>query len=205
MQVHTNQSKSIGLGATLDQIIQTAYGSEGRNTIYLTQLPAGRYDYIANLPHGAFQALQEQIKRKFGVIGRWQPVETNVLLLKLAGSDDRAFKPAGSLMRSMNITNIESVMEAHFGGATVGDAHFYQTMASFISGLESTFQLPIVDDTGITNQFDCIYKASQSDRSWTGNTDALQKATRDALYNQLGLELVPGIAPVKMLVVEKTK
>ena len=78
-------------------------------------------------------------------------------------------------------------------------------MARFIEGLESTFQLPIVDDTGITNEFDCIYKAPQSNRSWTGNPDALQKATRDALYNQLGLELVPGTAPVKMLVVEKAK
>jgi len=56
--VHTNQPKSIGLGVTADQIVKMAYGANDLETIFLGQVPKGRYDFIASLPHGAPQVLQ---------------------------------------------------------------------------------------------------------------------------------------------------
>ncbi len=205
--VHTNQTRTLGLGATASQIVQGAYDADDLHTIFDTQLPGGRYDFIANLPHDAPNVLQAEIKKHFGIVGKWEMVETNVLLLKLANPDIPTFKPAGSLMRSMNVTNPNPAFASFCGGADDGDAHFYQTMTHFIKwqGLEDTFQLPIIDDTGITNEFDCIYKGPQWNRSWNNNPDASRNATKNALAKQLGLELVPAIRPVKMLVVERAK
>lgn len=73
--VHTNQSMSIGLGVTADAIVKTAYGAEDRRTVFLTPLPKGRYDFIANLPYGALSVLKEEVKKELGLVAngrRWK-------------------------------------------------------------------------------------------------------------------------------------
>jgi RNA polymerase sigma factor (sigma-70 family) len=79
--VHTNQSQSIGLGVLVADIIKTAYNSDDKRTIFATSLPKERYDFIVNIPHGGFPALQEEIKKRFAVVGKWMPVTTNALAL----------------------------------------------------------------------------------------------------------------------------
>lgn len=57
---------------------------------------------------------------------------------------------------------------------------------------------PVIDRTGLTNNFDIDLTWAQSD--WR-NVNA--PALKTALLNRLGLELVPANMPVQMLVVEK--
>jgi len=56
-----------------------------------------------------------------------------------------------------------------------------------------------MDRTGLTGNFDVA--ATWDEPVGGHNPDAL----KEALINQLGLELVPGREPVEMLVVEKVK
>ena len=39
------------------------------------------YDFIANLADGNQEALQRVVRQKFGVVAKWEMLETNVLLL----------------------------------------------------------------------------------------------------------------------------
>jgi hypothetical protein len=170
----TNQSTAIGLGVTADEIVKTAYGADSLLTIFKTQLPKGRFDFIANLPHGSLQALQEEIKRKLGLVGRWEMVETNVIALKLADPDAKAFKVAKGFGNRMDMlkTSLQNI---------VGEG------------------LPVIDKTGLTNRYDFSFTFPKVNTS----SAAGKQAIKNALYNQLGLELVPSREPVKMLVVEK--
>jgi uncharacterized protein (TIGR03435 family) len=67
--------------------------------------------------------------------------------------------------------------------------------------LADTFKLPVIDETGMTNRFDCVFKYP----GWynNGRPDPERDAWEEALRNQFGLKLIPARRPVKMLVVEK--
>jgi RNA polymerase sigma factor (sigma-70 family) len=175
--VLTNQSQSIGLGVMLSDIIKTAYGSDDRRTIFSAPMPKGRYDFIANLPHGALQVLQEQIKTKFGLVGKWELVDTNVLALTVAAPDVQEFKLAGDSRDSLK--NLLGSLESIIGG-----------------------NLSVVNETGFTNRYDFSFAMPMRR---TANVEIYIQTLNKALRKQLGLELVPTNMPVEMLVVEKVK
>jgi uncharacterized protein (TIGR03435 family) len=61
--------------------------------------------------------------------------------------------------------------------------------------LEGNLQIPVIDQTGLTQTFDIDLKWNQHDPQ--------HNTLKQALLDQLGLELVPTTKPVEMLVVEK--
>jgi uncharacterized protein (TIGR03435 family) len=79
-------------------------------------------------------------------------------------------------------------------------AAFNQPIHTLNSFLERRLNMPIVDRTAMTNEYDFIVKWDESDPKQPDN-DALKKALAD----QLGLELVPSRESIEMLVVEKAK
>lgn len=111
-----------------------------------------------------------------GLVGKWEPVETNVLVLRRATSDLRGFTPAKGFGDSLN-TLRESLQNCIGGG------------------------LSVIDETGLTNRYDFSFVWPTVNLS----SDAGKQTIREALYSQLGLELVPAVEPVEMLVVEKVK
>ena len=72
---------------SLRAIVQAAYNGRDTRTIYLTALPQEKFDYIANLPSGSNEALQQEIKKQFGIVGRFTTIETNVLFLKVRSTN----------------------------------------------------------------------------------------------------------------------
>jgi uncharacterized protein (TIGR03435 family) len=166
-------ARVIAKAATLPQIIGNAYGSGFSRTVYLASVPLREYDFIANLPNGSKEALQKEIKKRFGLVGRRQTVETNVLFLKVkqpTAADVVPGKPAP-----------------------------LDTTTGMIAGVaEAAYGIPVIDQTGLegklANNFD-----------WSLQSDPRGEHLKQALADQLGLELVPGTAPIEMLVVEKAK
>ena len=186
--------------------MRTAYAADEIHTAFLTRLPAKPlYDWISNLPQRSAAPLQELIKKKFGIVGHWETVETNVLVLQYTHPGAQGLKPAESLMHSLNITNLSSwdLFEGTDRDTAKGHVFINQTVGGLIQHLwlESTFHRPIVDETGLTNRYDFMFKGP----TWynNGRPNPEQDAYEAALYNQLGLELVPAQRPVRMLVVEK--
>jgi DNA-directed RNA polymerase specialized sigma24 family protein len=137
-------------------------------------MPKGLYDYISNLPHGGAPALRKEIRRRFGVVGIRKMVGRNVFALQLAKPDAGAFKPAKGSGNSP--AGLMGQLEIDMGRG-----------------------LPVIDKTGLTNRYDFSYTRPNVNTS----TEAGKQAIRDALYDQLGLELVETNMPIEMLVVQR--
>jgi uncharacterized protein (TIGR03435 family) len=213
--------KFIGVGYTLEEILQTAYGNhmgleEPFRTVYLTRIPVKpHYDFVSTLPDSSPRLLQELIKKKFGLAGNWELRNADVVAVRLSNPDAPAFRPAGNLMHEMNITptNTEQRMEYNSGwfgnsvnasnGSILKETYFNCTADYLLRhlSLEAVFQLPIVNEIGLTNRYDVTfnYPRLKPNENW----DVYKNAWREALSKQLGLELVPTNMPIEMLVIQK--
>lgn len=81
----------------------------------------------------------------------------------------------------------------------LGEATFNNSPASAIAGLaESMFKMPVIDRTGLKGGYDI-------DLKWDDKNDTDHQNLKQALLDQLGLELVPGTAPIEYLFIEKAK
>lgn len=170
--------KIMGLGAPINYVVQASWDYGSHRTVFSTDIPQGRYDFIASLRSGNREALRQQIKKQFGLVGRIETVETNVLLLKVKFTNAPGLVASAGQLGGMSSSGKTFQCE----GLTIS------TLAGF---LESTFGVPVVDQTGLTGAYDISLK-------WRDDNDLKQKLT-----DKLGLELVPGQAPVDMLVVDK--
>src|SRR5882762_9199117 len=79
--------------------LTTAYARSRWRTIFQAALPTNNYDFIAKLPKGSkpqnvFAALQQEIKREFGLTGRLETRETDVLLLSVKDPNTGGLRPS---------------------------------------------------------------------------------------------------------------
>jgi uncharacterized protein (TIGR03435 family) len=180
-------NKLIGIGVPVRNIVQAAYGGRAGRMILSTDLPPDRYDYIANLARNSDEVLQREIKKKFGVVGKWETRETDVLLLKVKRANAQGLKPAS----------------AHIALANSYAGHYSCTNAplSWVAEfLDNYFEVPVIDRTGLNRHFDIDLKWDEPDQQHL-NPEGLKQA----LLDEFGLELVPGREPVEMLMVERAK
>jgi uncharacterized protein (TIGR03435 family) len=154
-------------------------------------MPPDKYDFIANLPSGNEAALQKEIQRTFGLEGRRETRETDILLLKIQHSDASGLKPADPRRLEHNSTSSSRSGAGDFSCRN-------EQLSNLARFLEGRFEIPVIDQTGLTNHFDIDLKWNET--NWQHpNLVGLKQA----LLDQLGLELVPGREPIEMLVVEK--
>lgn len=186
---HTDEWLYVGICVPADDIIRAAYkpvSLASSRMIFPAEIPKGHFDFISDLPNGSSTALQEEVKKEFGLTGKWEIIETNVLVLKQANPN------APKLTTAM--TPDESSSYNRQGEFKLVNMSF-SSVANF---LEHSFGTPVVDQTGLTGSFDV-------DLKWNYRNDSQHLNLKQALYDQLGLELVPTNAPIEMLVVEKVK
>jgi uncharacterized protein (TIGR03435 family) len=180
----TSGDRLLGAGVMDDEIVILAYRGKATRTIFLTPMLEEKYDFIANLLSGSSEALQKEVKKQFGVVGRTETVVTNVLCLKVRQPDAPGLKK--TIARGLASSSSGGMNEFRFSN---------QPISSIVSFAENQLGVPVVDQTGLTGNFDINLK-------WNNRGT---KYFKQALTDQLGLELVPGTAPVEMLVVEKAK
>jgi uncharacterized protein (TIGR03435 family) len=114
-------------------------------------------------------------------------LKTNAWILKVKYPNTAALKPSVSETGSTSIGNgIISVTHGNMNG--------------FAYSVENHFKVPVIDQTGLTKDFD--FEISWDD--YEGGYPNLN-GFKQALLNQLGLELVPTNMPIEMLVVEKAQ
>jgi uncharacterized protein (TIGR03435 family) len=174
--------KIMGLGASLNYIVEAAWDLDfsAQRIIFSTELPSDRYDFIASLPSGNTEALQQEIKKQFGLVGHTEMIVTNVLLLEVQSPN------APGLTRSTK----------QYGGMSSGNGTYKcdgQTISSLVGFLESHFEIPVIDRTDLKGNFDIELK-------WHDSNELKRK-----LADQLGLQLVLTNMPIEMLVVEKAQ
>ncbi len=185
-----------GVRVSIREIVRAAYrGSPGR-VIFPAGEPQEKYDFISTLSQGTEEALQRELKKTLGFAGRWETRDTDALALKVRNPDATGL-------------NIAFWMPDEFGDLGHGHIHCFGERLSWTPPmppwgltkyLEMVFQMPVVDETGLTGSYNI-------DLRWKVKADqqANQDTLKQALLDQLGLELVPTNMPIEMLVVEKVK
>jgi len=186
-------AKMIGTGLSAQDLVAAAYGSySSARATFNAELPARKYDYIACLPGGKSvneNALQEEVKRKFGVVGKTETRDSDVWLLKVKSPNAPSMKLNTSGLKNMGFWPVSSQL---FRG-------WNEPMVGLAIGLENEANVPVINATGLTNRFDFDLNCSQIDLA-NKNWDKVNQA-----LDRLGLELVPTNMPIEMLVVEKVK
>jgi hypothetical protein len=171
-------SQSIGIGIAASEIILTAYGSTAAETIFPADMPTGKYDYIANLPQDSLSQLQEEIKNKFGLVGKRTMIQTNVFAL---------------IHTNPNLPILDEPKRlSHVDRIKV----YRETLQQLI-----THNIPVVDLTGLTNRYEWKFDFATAD---TDSEEGKHKMLQ-AYHDQLGLDLIETNMPVEMLVVEKVR
>jgi uncharacterized protein (TIGR03435 family) len=185
-------STLLGTGVRAQDVVANAYGSPTpARVIFHAALPTNRFDYIACLPGGILvneKALQEEVKRTFGVVGKSQTRVAAVWLLKAISAHAPGLK-----------LNLSGDKGNSFGLTPNGFRGWNEPTSGLAMGLESAANVPVNDETGLTNRFDFDLNCSQTDlekTNWASINEAL---------GQLGLQLVPTNLPTEVVVVEKAK
>jgi uncharacterized protein (TIGR03435 family) len=184
-----------GVGNTAEELVKAVYAAESSRTIFLTTLPQGRFDFISNLTSGSGEAMKQLIKRKFGAVGKFTMVETNVLLLLVQNPNAIKLKPS---------TAADASAQVSLGQIFIADDDTDRLARELeINQLRS----PVINKTGLTNHYVFNLK-------WDVNVEKVGnqfahypnlEELKQALADQLGLELVPTNMPIEMLVVEKAQ
>jgi uncharacterized protein (TIGR03435 family) len=170
--------KIMGLNDSAAEILSAAYNVPRARMIFLVPITEGKYDFISNVPKNQRQALQQAIKKEFGLAGNYKLVKTNALEFIVR-------KPAVGLKRSVSAN-------PEFSGANGFVWLSNQPIATLAYFNEYFIGTPVENHTRLTGYYDL---------KWEFSTDGLQQAELE----NLGLELVPTNMPIEMLVVEKAK
>jgi uncharacterized protein (TIGR03435 family) len=187
---YSSGDKRLGLAMPALYILEDAYSFQPYTRVVLTtELPLDSYDFIASLPSGNGEALQQEIKQRFGVVAKREIIETNVLLLTVKFSNASGLKP------SVKRGGLESMGQGELNCVN-------EPISALSDYLESYFDIPVLDRTSLKGRFDFDLKwDEQRDQQGQPLPDPLKQA----LIDQLGLEVVPSREPIEMLVVEKVK
>ena len=161
-----------------------------QRTIFMAQVPTNHYDFISNLRIGSREALQRELKQRFGIVGRFETIETNVLLLKVKYPNSNR-KLGNSNYGSFDVGN--------------GKISLNGSADNLAKELESCCKIPIINQTGLAGNYDFEIKWDNHGKLIGASDYPDFDALKQALVDQLGLELVPTNMPIEMLVVEKVK
>ncbi|MDB6111686.1 MAG: hypothetical protein JWR69_3436 [Pedosphaera sp.] len=156
---------------------------EGRFDFSVIQTPTPGQDQNAQEKNVAV-LLQQILRSAFGLTGRKETREVEVLILKVKNSQAPGLvvspTPGGASTSGL--------------GSVEGTEMSISTVAAAV---ERSLNRPVFDETGLTNRYDISLKWDQE--TWDKpNPEGLRKALED----RLGLALVPDKRPVEMMVIE---
>jgi uncharacterized protein (TIGR03435 family) len=172
--------KWLAVGQSFMFLLEGAYQVVQSRLIVNAPIPEGKYDFIANLPNGNAEAGREEIKKTFGLTGRREMIETNVLILTVQSRKAAGLRrPAGQISSELKPDSYSAHNQSIYG---------------LVEYVQHALEIMVVDQTGLTGNFDI-------DLKW----DATPEGLKQVLLDQLGLKLTPSRQTVEFIVVEKVK
>jgi uncharacterized protein (TIGR03435 family) len=177
----------LGVSIPAMDVVLAAYDFDlQRRVILKTNLPPGRFDFIASLQRGNKAALRKEIQRRFGVVAKRETLETQVLLLKVRFPNAPGLKPSARIGQQQSVANNEYTCSN-------------LPITYLADYLETYIGIPVLDRTGLAGTFDLDLKWNEEQDE---NGKPLPGPLNSALLEELGLELVPSSEPIEMLLVE---
>jgi uncharacterized protein (TIGR03435 family) len=182
--------QTLGINMDFQSLIQQAYGVNEYRIIISTELPQTNYDYISNLRSGSGKALQQEIRKQFGITGRYEPRMKESFVLKVKDTN------------GLKLTRRKSYQEK--AGMWFEGNQFRwggQPSSQLAGWLERYFKTPVVDQTGMAKLHDYNFELNWNEQDLSNrDSEKLKQA-----LNEIGFELISTNQPIAMLVVEKVK
>jgi uncharacterized protein (TIGR03435 family) len=149
-------------------------------------LPGGVYDVFVNESRNEFETFQRVADKNFGLTAKKEMHDADVLLLTVSTSNAPGLQPASANRKSTIRRNKYLNMK-------------HGSMTDLALFLEHQLGTPVIDQTGLTNHYTI-------ELDWRGSNKTPDSETlKQAVSDQLGLQLTPATQSVEMLVLEKTK
>lgn len=183
----------IGFNRPAKRIVEWAYslhGDSDTRAIVETNLPQGNYDFNADLSERSIAALQGELNKTLGIVGKKEKRQKDVFLLTVKNSNAPGLKLSNRVPPVLPLTNSP-------GQIIVPNQ---PVSGILLMMLERYFKTPVIDQTGLTRRYNISLTWDENDRQHPNPIDL-----KKALADQLGLELVPTNIPIEMLVIEKVK
>jgi len=180
------------VNASISELVGFAYHFPSYRAVFPADMPGGRFDLMETLPAGQNDAaLKKEIQKRFGLVVHTETREADTL--RLVVND-----PA-RLSSHVSAGGQSSTYGAGGDNNTMNYVFKNRTLKDVASGLEGYFDQPVVEPNGLTDHYDFTFQVN-----YKLQREDLRQSFRDQLA-QFGLQLVPGSAPIEMLVVEKVK
>jgi len=185
----STDKRALGVKVAPEDLLANAYGFNTARMVFNTELPETNFDYMMTPPYEPWKPLQGELKKQLGLTAHTEMREVDVLQLRCKKANHPGIKPGdarntgmSSGMGELKIQNLE--------------------MSLLAAALQGNFRIPITDHTQVHGRHNLTLKWA-----WNGKLSEEDERSRirQALLDQLGLELVPAREPIEMLVVEKVK
>jgi uncharacterized protein (TIGR03435 family) len=185
----SSKDRAIGRNQDLSNLMKSAYGfyfphARGTGVVLPANVPQDGYDFLTTGPE-ALKKLQAEIIRQLDYTARIETRDTEVYLLKLINTNAPGLKLSNGHREQKDLYDWPEMSP--------------DVLAFF---LESHLDFPIVNQTGLKD----LYDAKIVGFTWDYTHEDQSRANlRQAIRDQLGLELIKTNLPIEMLVVEKVK
>jgi len=186
-----DDTKVMGLCESLTELLGLAYGTRSPYRIFFkTPVAPAQYDYIASLPSGSRIALRQTIQKQLRLECKKEIRETSVLALRVKRGNAPGLRPT---QETTDVSIPDQPDHRSWRHAEISKLSDY---------LEDNLSIPVLDQSGLAGLFDIdLQWKKRVDGPWYPEPKELKRIVLD----QLGLELVPTVEPIEMLVVEKAK
>jgi uncharacterized protein (TIGR03435 family) len=203
----------LGLGQTFRTVVSVAYDFSPEcmvlsSNLPPSDLPTGTFEFLVTVANDPKGALREEIKNQFGIVAHAEIQDRDAFILRVVspnapglkvnrsnstdgGSSD---KPENLKVTNLKMSSATAILGRDSSGAPVIKTNLDNSIVRILAG--NYLGTPVIDETGLTESYDFELHLDSKMKSQT-------EAVKNALRNQLGLELVATNMPIEMLVVEK--
>jgi len=187
------------MNTTISGLLRVAYGFPNSPMILPNALSKQRFDLMLTVTNHPKETLQAEIKKRFGLVGHTETLNTNIFLLKVRNTNAPGLIPIyGAKAATYGASRGAPInLPPGSGGRWMESPN--ETLANFAIYLEFKLKQMVRNQTGLTGHYEIQLRWQAKD----GEAD--NDAFKRAVLEQLGLELVSTNMPVEMLVVEKVK
>ena len=190
--VHDGESlaRTVGRNVTFRDLMAEAYDCDPGCVVLPGDAPKGGFDFLVTTSPKTRKHLRQAIETQLGYTANSETRDAEVMMLRVKDSALPGLTVSADGEADVNFRD--------------GKLYFqHQPLSAIFKGLEDGLAVPVVDKTGLTNNYDFSVvwsdKATQAMRGGQFSLDGVQKA-----LNGLGLELESGTARMEMFTVKKT-
>jgi uncharacterized protein (TIGR03435 family) len=193
--MESDGDKILAREQSLVMLLRSAYDEPrlqglGSRIILPPNFPRGNFDLMLTLPtvpdRQPREALQAEIKNKFGIVAHVETIETNVLILKVKNTAGPALQETKGGMPSYPTRSPQNKISIK-----------NQDLSGVAACFGSLLKTIVHNQTEIQGRYDIALQWRRRE------TETEEDAFKRAVLEQLGLEFVPSRESLKYLIVEK--